>query len=429
MKVAINPTGIAEGKRLRKTSEVARHHSKWAVASLAVIAVGALGAVLMAGLIEMPAGQALTLAAYTGLGGVAAGVLGAAALVVCRRRSIGVQAAVVAMTAVAAVASGAVVAAIAMFISRHDLRALGVVLVTGATFGVLIALVLGDRVARSARSITATARRIGTGDFTTPPESRPTGEFGPLARELEEMSSRLGESLDRERKLEASRRELVSWVSHDLRTPLAGLRAMAEALEDGVVSDPETVVRYHRSMRAEVDRLTVLVDDLFELSRINAGTLQLELEKASLTDLVSDALAAASGVAQAKGVTLTGRLDGPTPDLQLSALEMTRVLRNILENAIRHTPGEGEVIVETGADPTHAFVRVADECGGIPSPEIERVFETAFRGEAARTPGGNGGSGLGLAIARGIVEAHRGEIEVANEAAGCAFTIRLPLSR
>jgi signal transduction histidine kinase len=396
---------------------------------LLVLVAGSIATAYIAGSLDMPAGESLVLVRYTVIGTVITGVIGALILQAGRRRSIAVQAAIVAGTAVCAVAVGVVVASNAMFISSHDLRTLGVVLITGATIGVVIALLLGERVAAASRALTAKARRIGAGDFShSDPQPAPE-EFRTLAGELEDMSERLQESMERERALERSRRELVAWVSHDLRTPLAGIRAMAEALEDGVVNDSETVARYYQSMRLEVDRLAALVDDLFELSRINSGTLQLELERVSLSDLVSDAVASASGVAQARGVRLTGNVQGPAPEVDLSAPEMARVLRNLLANAISFTPSEGEVRVETGTEKAFAYVRVADECGGIDPPDIDRVFDTAFRGHAARTPGEDGGAGLGLAIARGIVEAHDGEITVANEGPGCAFTVRLPLSR
>lgn len=389
---------------------------------------GAIATAVVTALAGLPAPDAIALAAYTGSGASAAGIAGWLLLHLGRRLSIGVQAALVAMSAVAAVAGGAVLAANAMFISSHDLGALAVVLVAGATLGAFIALLLGRRVARESHSLAAIARRIGDGDFTLEGETPPSAEFAHLARELEEMSARLNASLERERALETSRRELVAWVSHDLRTPLAGIRAMAEALEDGIADDEETVSRYHESMRIEVDRLSGLVDDLFELSRINAGTLRLEMDRVSLGDLVSDALAAASVVAQTKGVRLEGELNGVPPELRLATSEMTRVLRNLLENAIRHTPHDGVVRVSTGIEQSHAFVRVADGCGGIPDDDIGRVFDVAFRGESARSPADDGGAGLGLAIARGIVEAHRGEISVANNETGCAFTVRLPMA-
>ncbi|MDQ3945826.1 MAG: hybrid sensor histidine kinase/response regulator [Actinomycetota bacterium] len=205
------------------------------------------------------------------------------------------------------------------------------------------------------------------------------------------------------------------------------LTVMAEALEDGVVSDPDTVARYHRQLGLEVDRLAGLVDDLFELSRTQAGVLELHLEPVALGDLISDALAGAAPVAQAKGVRLEGRLDGHPPELALSTPKVARALRNLLENAIRHTPADGAVRVEAGVDEGHAYVAVADACGGIPQPDLDRVFDGAFRGEATRSPGHGSGAGLGLAIARGMVEAHGGELTVGNEGPGCRFVVRLPL--
>ena len=168
------------------------------------------------------------------------------------------------------------------------------------------------------------------------------------------------------------------------------------------------------------------MDDLFELSRAQAGVVQLQLERVSLGDLVSDALAGASPVAAAKGVRLEGRLDGPPAELEVSMSEVMRALRNILENAIRHTPSDGSVTVEAGSDDAGAYVSVVDTGGGIPERDLPRVFEVAFRGDAARTPGG-AGAGLGLAIARGLAEADRGDITVRNENGGCRFTVHLPL--
>ena len=144
---------------------------------------------------------------------------------------------------------------------------------------------------------------------------------------------------------------------------------------------------------------------------------------------MSDAIAGASIAARAKGVALRGAVASPAPMVELSTPEMARVVRNLLDNAIRYTPPGGVVVVDAGVDPAGgaAEVSVADGCGGIPEHDLGQVFELAYRGDAARTPG-DGGAGLGLAVARGLVEAHHGEISVRNEGAGCRFTVRLPLS-
>jgi signal transduction histidine kinase len=397
-----------------------------------VLVVGFAATALVAGWTAMSAPDAVRLA------GIGAGVAGAAVLVAApllralRRCSLAIQVGVLALVVVGAVALGVFIAAETMFISDHDLGAMQVILLAAATVGVAGAVVLGAQVAASAASLVEVTRSIGDperGAATgVPPvvHERTDGppELARLARELEDMEARLTASRRRERAVEESRRELVAWVSHDLRTPLAALRAMAEALEDGVVTDAGTVARYHQSMREETDRLAALVDDLFELSRTQAGALRLQLERVSLGDLVSDAIAGVAPVAAAKGVHLVGRVDGPPPEIVVSAPELLRALRNVLENAIRHTPADGSVMVEAGAvEPDAAYVSVVDAGGGVPEADLERIFDVAYQSDPARTAGG---AGLGLAIARGFVEAHRGSITVRNENGGARFTVRLP---
>ena len=387
---------------------------------------GVIATTLVAVVVGVGAADSLQIAAIAGGGALVVALGGGGALWLLKERSLGVQIAIVALTGVASVAVGAASAARAMFFSTHDLSALFVVLIAAATVALTFAFALGSRVARASRSLGDVTRRIAGGHSPEPAEGATPEEFRALAEELASMHRRLDDARSRERALDSSRRELVAWVSHDLRTPLAGIRAMVEALEDGVVADPDTTRRYHRTMRVEVDRLTGLVDDLFELSSINAGTLRLQMERASLSDLVSDAIAAAAEMARAKGVKLQGRVADDNLALELSASDMARVLRNLLENAIRHTPSDGAVVVQVGALQGHAYVSVEDACGGIPADDLDRVFDLAYRGESAATPGENGG-GLGLAIARGIVEAHRGEIVVENDGEGCRFEVRLPL--
>lgn len=372
--------------------------------------------------------DAIALVGYSAVGALSAGLVGALLLLAMRHRSTRTQVAVVGLVSVVATAAGAAAAASAMFISQHDFQALLLVLVSSGVVGLVIALALGARIAGATRSLSALAHEIGGEEPVVPGSSRGAPvELRQLRRDLESTSLRLEEARRSERALERSRRELVAWVSHDLRTPLAGIRALVEALEDGIVEDPSTVARYHRTIREEADRLSGLVDDLFELSRIHAGALQLRPEDVVLGDLVSDALASAAPVAAAKGVRLEGRVDGEDPRLRLSAAEVLRVLRNLLDNAIRHTPSDGAVMVAAGVDDDAAFVMVSDTCGGIPEEDLDRVFDLAFRADTARTPTTDGGGGLGLAIARGLVEAHDGAIAVRNQGDGCEFTVRLPL--
>jgi signal transduction histidine kinase len=359
--------------------------------------------------------------------------IGAVVLRLLRRRSIAAQIVALAGILVVSVTAGAYVASRKMFISDHDLTALLVVLVSAGVVAVAIALVLGARVGKASRALVVAARHLGRdgidGVELDRLEANVPSELADLAVELKATQARLDEARDRQQTLEGSRRELVAWVSHDLRTPLAGMRAIVEALEDGVVTDAKTVTRYLRTLREEVDNLAALVDDLFELSRTQAGALRLRFERVSLGDLVSDVLAGSAPVAAARGVSLEGRLVGPPADLEASAPEVLRVLRNLLENAIRHTPSDGSVVVEAGIDddvPAWAYVAVHDTGGGVPEEDLDRVFDVAFQGDRARSPGRGAGAGLGLAIAKGFVEAHRGELLVHNVDGGATFTVRLP---
>ena len=313
------------------------------VTPFVIVAVGAVLSIGAAAATSMSSSDALKLCGLAAGTGLVAVLVGAAALKALRTRTVGTQVAAVALTTVVALMAGAFAAAESMFISSHDLSALLVILLAAGTVGVAASFVLGARVERASRSLGEVARRIARGErnATAPPLAGPE-ELNRLGTELAEMERRLDETQRRERTLEASRRELVGWVSHDLRTPLAGIRAMAEALEDGVVDDDATVDRYHRRIREEADHLAALVDDLFELSRTHAGGLRLEFDTVSLADLVSDALSGSAPIAAAKGVRLDGRMVGPPPQIEASAPEVLRVLRNLLENAIRHTPARRE---------------------------------------------------------------------------------------
>ena len=209
-------------------------------------------------------------------------------------------------------------------------------------------------------------RDVGSIGYFEPPKARLAAEFETLSDELAAAHEKIAEARTRERALEASRRELVAWVSHDLRTPLAGLRAMAEALEDGVVVDFETVTTYHTQIRREADRLSAMIDDLFELARIHAGALRLSRRLVGLDDLVAEALASTEPLARAKGVRLRGSSVRGLPVL-VDADEFGRALRNLVTNAIRHTPSEGLVEVQGDVHRGMACVSVVDACGGIPA--------------------------------------------------------------
>ncbi|MGI8888377.1 MAG: sensor histidine kinase [Nocardioidaceae bacterium] len=349
------------------------------------------------------------------------GMAGLLVAYLVRRRSLRWAFATVAVSGVLGLVAGVVGTARAMFLSEHDFGVVLWVSLAAGLVSTLFALLVSRWAVKGSRALQEATRLLGVeGSFVPPSDT--AAELSDLSAQLADTSSRLADSRQRERLLEASRRELVAWVSHDLRTPLAGLRAMAEALEDNMVDEP---ARYHAQMRETVDRMARMVDDLFELSRIHAGALQLSVESVPLDEAISEALAVSSPVAAAQGVHLGGYAE-PGISVRADARELSRMISNLVANAIRHTPSEGTVEVTGRAEGDEVELVVSDGCGGIPEEDLERVFEVAWRGSDARTPEASAGSGLGLAIVRGIAEAHRGSVEVANVAGGCMFSVRLP---
>ncbi|MGK4579101.1 sensor histidine kinase [Kitasatospora sp. HPMI-4] len=366
------------------------------------------------------------IALYALAGAITAGAFGALALRLLRHRSVAVSLLVVAAVSVTAMLAGTLSVAWAMFLSSHDLAVVTTVCAMAAVISLGTALLLGRWVVAHSKALTLAARDFGRSGSFAAPDGNATAELAALGRELAATSAKLEQSRERERALDASRRELVAWISHDLRTPLAGLRAMAEALEDGVVEDP---ARYHRQIRTETDRLNAMVSDLFELSRIHAGTLSLSPSRMSVYDLVGDALAGAEPLAREHGVRLVGENIGEEADgvpVEVDGREMTRVLGNLLVNSIHHTPADGTVAIAARYEEATGTVvlSVTDACGGIPEEDLPRVFDTGWRGSEARTP--PAGAGLGLAIVRGIVEAHAGRATVRNVRGGCRFEVVLP---
>jgi signal transduction histidine kinase len=371
----------------------------------------------------------LTIISLAGGSAAIVGLIGLIALRLIRGRSLRAGLFSIALSSILAMVAGTVAAAHAMVIKSD----FGPVLMISACAGLvslMMAGLLGRSIAADSKALRSALRSLGSDpelirrqNPTAQAAKLATSEMGALSRELEATTMRLAESRERERALERSRRELVAWVSHDLRTPLAGLRAMAEALEDGVATDPR---RYYVQMRQAVERLTGMVGDLFELSRIHAGALRLSLEQVWLADLIDEAMMSVDPLARARRVRLAADVRTPL-FVRADAREMSRALTNLVVNAVRHTPSDGTVRVGAAAHDGYAVLTVTDACGGIPEAHLPRLFDVAWRGNNARTPDPYAGAGLGLAIVRGIVEAHAGEVDVRNTTGGCQFEVRLPV--
>ena len=395
-----------------------------------VTVAGALGAVLVAAVVGMNAGAVEQLLGLLGPAVVA--TLAGAALV---DRQLGSASLRLRFGAVAALAScfalsNLVVLSWAMFVNPHDAALLGALLVYSVAVGMAVALLLGKSTAAAVERLEHAAHRLGRGDLTArtdDDEPAMVDSGGPelwmLARTLDEMAERLQQAQARERDAEAVRRDLISAVSHDLRTPLASLRAMVEAVADEVIDDPASLRRYSFEMGRSVGQLSKLVDDLFELAQLEAGVIATETRRSRLGEIVETALATVAVPAAEKGLRLVAEVD-TTADLTCSP-RLERVLLNLLHNAVQHTPANGTVRLAATLRDDWIELAVEDTGSGIRREDLDRVFDPFFRADPARH---GPGAGLGLALARRIVEAMGGRISAESVAAGGArFAVSLPL--
>ncbi len=357
------------------------------------------------------------------------GLLSAALLHGLRERSLRYQLAIVACAPVAAVALTVVANVSLMFLSPHDSTVVVIALATAVPLAIFGSWLVLRQVSRSSAALGAGLKRLVTDSAevsVTEPEPVPTAyphELSVVLDELEVTRQTLAEARLRQRAAENARRELVTFLSHDLRTPLAGLRALAEGLEDGIVTDVPAAVSH---LGVTVGRMSHLVDDLFELSRVQTVDVVRANGLVSLTEIIADVTSETSSLATSAAVELDTEL--PSDDrlaVAGSADDLARALGNLVSNAIRHSrPGETVVVSGSRADDGHIIIAVTDGCGGIPVEHLGRVFDVGWRGTISRSD--TSGAGLGLAIARGVVESHDGRIAVDNVGRGCRFEVELP---
>ena len=392
-----------------------------ALFAAAVTAVGAAATIALAAL-SMPGDEVghLALSLLPALllsvaaSAIAAKLLAGASI---RRRTLGA----VALASVVGLLNLIVLGAL-MYLDDTGVGKLAVLLAYSTAAGVGAALALTRSTTTAIDDLTAAARRMGGGDLEArsgPPADAP--ELAELARALDDMAVRLQASIERERDLESHRLDMITAASHDLRTPLASLRAMIEALEDGLVAEAERG-RYLGEMGSSVKSLTALTDDLFDLLKVEAGELEADDERLPLRQVAAAALALCDGQARAKQIRIDTAF-GPAEDAMCSP-RVGRVIQNLVQNAIRHTPAGGCVAVEAGRRQAELVIVVSDNGEGISAESLEKVFEPFWRGEQART---SKGSGLGLTLVKRIVERLGGEIMVSSTPMqGARFAVSLP---
>ena len=291
-----------------------------------------------------------------------------------------------------------------MFHMGDDVKILAM-LAASATVAMIGGLFLARSIASSIDSVRDAAVALSHGDLTVrAPETGPN-EVADMAESFNEMAANIEELFD-------ARRELVAWASHDLRTPLANMQAMLEALEDGLAEPTD----YLPALGDQVRGLTLLVEDLFELARIDAGALTLELHASGLDLVVSSCLRGVAAEALQRHVSLGSDVN-PAAVARFAPDKVERVLLNLITNALRHTPSDGSVAVRVEPDRDAVRVTVEDTGEGLDDEAERRMFDRFWRSDPARS---QRGAGLGLAIARGLVEAQGGRIWAENRPDGGA---------
>jgi len=313
-----------------------------------------------------------------------------------------------------------------MFASQHDLLLAIVLLIFASGMAMALGYFLSNTITDRIHLLQEAAERLAEGELTTRVPVNGKDEVAALAVAFNQMAARLEAADQKQRELERLRADLIAWVGHDLQTPLASIRAILEALADGMVDEPQTVSRYLNTAQRDVRSLSALIDDLFQMAQLDAGGLQLDRADASLADLISDTLESFSELASRQEVKLEGNADPNVDSVFMDTQRIGRVLNNLVGNALRHTPAGGQVTVTARRTASGVEVNVRDSGEGIRPADIPHIFERFYRGEKSRSRL-TGGAGLGLAIARGIVEAHGGTMQVESEVArGTTFSFTLP---
>ncbi len=316
-----------------------------------------------------------------------------------------------------------------MFINQHDLILATLLLIFAGGVSIAFGYFISNSITQDLQDLVLGAAKISQGDFETRVTVSGEDEVAQLAHAFNQMAAQLEQAAAAERSLDEARRNLVAWASHDLRTPLTSLMVMLDALADGIVTDPETVTRYLRQSQTEVNRMSALIDDLFELAQLDAGYDDLGFEWIALSDLISDTLESFAARAKTQGVTLEGSITPEVDPIWAAPDKLSRILDNLVSNALRYTPEGGSIFLDAQLRADQVIVAVRDTGAGIDPKDLPRVFDRFYRGEKSRSRNGDksGGVGLGLSIVKGLVKAHGGEIWVESEFnAGTKFWFTLP---
>ncbi|MGD2202798.1 sensor histidine kinase [Microbacterium maritypicum] len=344
-----------------------------------------------------------------------------------RRRSFRAQLMLVASAGVVAMAASVVAISLEMYISTHDLTVLLAVIAVSLILGLATAWVVARAMRSSFDRLSASLDEVGRGGVIVA-EQGGSRELDDLSAQLAEVSGKVDAASAELERLDSARRRFFAWISHDLRTPLTAVRALAESIEEGAADAPE---RFAGQVRVQVDTMSRMVDDLFELSTLTSGAVQLQTQQVDLLDVVSDAVADVAAAAARHGVRIVERGVGAHV-LWADPHQLGRIIVNLLTNAIRHAPRGTEIVISaTEIDRNRLVLGILDHGAGVAVEDLDRMFDVGWREDAARTAptdrdGVASGAGLGLSIARGLARAHGGEVFAERTDEGFRMNVLLP---
>ena len=319
-----------------------------------------------------------------------------------------------------------------MFINNHDLILTTALLIFGGLTAIVFGWFIANRISHKLQEVSDGIQKLADGDLSVRVKAKGDDEISKLAKMLNWTVDSLADIEEEKKRTEGLRRDLIAWISHDLRTPLTAVRASLEAIADDIVTEPDGVKEYVNNSLTELDNLRLLIDDLFAIAQIDAGHMSLKFMEASLSDLISDTVSVLNAHAQKRKINIRGEIQADMPPVYMAPDKIQRVMHNLIDNAIRHTPEGGEITISAKNADKAVKVEVHNTGESIPAEHLPHIFEKFYRGEQARQrdTDGHRGAGLGLAIAQGFIEAHQGKIQVeSSDAKGTCFGFTIPLAR
>jgi signal transduction histidine kinase len=356
----------------------------------------------------------------------AVAALAVVVLRIVRRRTMSTQLLIVACAGTAAMAASVLAISMEMYISDHDLTVLVVVIAVSLVLALMVAWIVARTARASFDRFSATLERVG-GGAVVDAEPSGWGEIDELSAQLAAVSQKVEAARAELEQLDSARRRFFAWISHDLRTPLTAVRALAETIEEGAADAPE---RFASEVRAQVETMSRMVDDLFELSKLTSGAVQLRTEQIGLRDVVSDAVADVRLAADGRGLRIVERgVDGQV--LWADPHQLGRIIVNLLANAIRHAPPGSDIVISaTEPDRGRLVLGILDQGAGVAVEDLDRMFDVGWRADPARASSTDdlvsSGAGLGLSIARGLARAHGGDVVAEVTGQGFQMKVLLP---